>query len=152
MDIPKVFDLSNKKPILLNEMKEQLLKSLAILKRYQKIDASGISIEMGYKRNYISEMLSPTGKVTEKFMNAFDSKYRSVLENPNLKMFATPSEFMRETAESLITLKATVKILTIKVIDLESTGTKRSFSKVSLELGEMIEQEINRRLAEFRTQ
>jgi len=42
-----------------------------------------IALEMGYKKNYISEMLTPKGKVTEKFLNSFKSKYRYILDNPN---------------------------------------------------------------------
>lgn len=45
--------------------------------------------EMGYGGNYISEMLSPSGKITRKFLNTFNLRYKdtlgskdSFLENP----------------------------------------------------------------------
>lgn len=41
-----------------------------------------LSKDMKYGENYISEMLSPTGKLTEKFVSLFKIKYRDILENP----------------------------------------------------------------------
>lgn len=41
-----------------------------------------IAIGMGYGKNYISEMLSPTGKITSKFITALKSKYPKFLHNP----------------------------------------------------------------------
>lgn len=41
-----------------------------------------LALEMGYGKNYISEMFSPTGKVSQKFVKAFQSHYKDYLENP----------------------------------------------------------------------
>lgn len=41
-----------------------------------------LAIGMNYGKNYISEVLSPTGIMTEKFSNAFLLKYGHYLENP----------------------------------------------------------------------
>lgn len=36
-----------------------------------------MAIDMGYGKNYISDMLTPTGKVSEKFINAFNRHFNS---------------------------------------------------------------------------
>lgn len=48
------------------------------------MSASDIALEMGYKKNYISEMLTPSGKVTEKFITKLKLKYSYLLDNPKL--------------------------------------------------------------------
>jgi len=65
-------------------MSKEILKSLlqTVFNGTGKSPAD-IALEMGYKKNYISEMLTPKGKVTEKFINSFRSKYRYILDNPN---------------------------------------------------------------------
>lgn len=41
-----------------------------------------LAMEMGYGKNYISEVLTPTGKLTEKFVKAFNQHYQQDQENP----------------------------------------------------------------------
>jgi hypothetical protein len=41
-----------------------------------------LATEMGYGKNYISEVLSPTGKITKKFESAFVLKYQGYLDYP----------------------------------------------------------------------
>lgn len=36
-----------------------------------------LALGMGYGKNYISDILSPTGKLTDKFINAFQVQYNS---------------------------------------------------------------------------
>lgn len=40
-----------------------------------------MALGMGYGKNYISDILSPTGKLTDKFVKAFQNQYNS--ENTN---------------------------------------------------------------------
>ncbi|MEO9145066.1 MAG: hypothetical protein ABI237_05865 [Ginsengibacter sp.] len=63
--------------------KDLLIPLLEIVIKNTAKTASDIALEMGYKKNYISEMLSPKGKVTEKFFNSFKLRYKEILENPN---------------------------------------------------------------------
>lgn len=42
-----------------------------------------IALGLGYGKNYISEMLSPTGKVSTKFVNSLKLKHAKSLEIPN---------------------------------------------------------------------
>lgn len=42
-----------------------------------------LATSMGYGKTYISEVLSPTGKLSEKFVTAFKNFYKDYLENPN---------------------------------------------------------------------
>jgi D-arabinose 1-dehydrogenase-like Zn-dependent alcohol dehydrogenase len=44
-----------------------------------------LALDLGYGKNYISEMTSPTGKVSTKFVNAFKQKHRGSLENPKVQ-------------------------------------------------------------------
>lgn len=53
-----------------------------------------LAIDMKYGKNYFSEILSPTGKMTEKFSNAFLAKYGSYLENPNNVGRGTSENFL----------------------------------------------------------
>jgi hypothetical protein len=41
-----------------------------------------LAMDLGYGKNYISELTSPTGKVTKKFLTAFNLRYANILENP----------------------------------------------------------------------
>lgn len=41
-----------------------------------------LAIEMGYGKNYISELTTPSGTVSKKFLQAFKMKHRDILENP----------------------------------------------------------------------
>lgn len=35
-----------------------------------------LALDMGYGKNYISDILTPTGKLTDKFVRAFKTHYR----------------------------------------------------------------------------
>lgn len=41
-----------------------------------------LALGMGYGKNYISEVLSPTGKLTDKFIKAFQAAYSEPSDNP----------------------------------------------------------------------
>lgn len=43
-----------------------------------------LSKDMGYGENYISEMLTDKGKLTEKFYSVFKIRYQAILENPKV--------------------------------------------------------------------
>lgn len=48
----------------------------------KKMTQGQLSKDMNYGENYISEMLTEKGKLTEKFVSAFKIKYKDILENP----------------------------------------------------------------------
>lgn len=45
-----------------------------------------LAVEMGYGKTYISEVLSPTGKLSTKFLEAFKVKYKQYLEGATIMM------------------------------------------------------------------
>lgn len=44
-----------------------------------------LAIDMGYGKNYISELTTPSGTVSKKFFEAFKLRHREVLENPKVE-------------------------------------------------------------------
>lgn len=41
-----------------------------------------LAVDMGYGKNYISELTTPSGTVSKKFLEAFKLRHRDILENP----------------------------------------------------------------------
>lgn len=60
-----------------------------------------LALDMGYGKNYISEILSPSGKITKKFVDSFKMRYEALLENP--KPGVGLENATRETGGELIT-------------------------------------------------
>jgi transcriptional regulator with XRE-family HTH domain len=56
-------------------LKEELRKLVELIKERTGKTQEDIAIDMGYKKNYISEILSPKGKVTDKFMAAIKLRF-----------------------------------------------------------------------------
>lgn len=50
---------------------------------YSKKTNEQLATDMGYGKTYISEMLSPTGKLSQKFIRVFREKYKEYLEKPS---------------------------------------------------------------------
>lgn len=61
--------------------KETLKQLLEFLNKQTGKSPTDVASEMGYKKNYISEMLTPKGKVSDKFLNSFKIRYQNILEN-----------------------------------------------------------------------
>ena len=59
--------------------KENLREIVDLIKEKTGKTQQDIAVEMGYKRNYISEILSPKGVVTEKFYNALKLRFSELL-------------------------------------------------------------------------
>jgi hypothetical protein len=82
---------------------------------------SDIALEMGYKKNYISEMLTPKGKVTEKFLNSFKSKYRYILDNPNYEN-QEKGNLASDYKEKYLTALEEIRELQKKLLDKKDNG------------------------------
>jgi transcriptional regulator with XRE-family HTH domain len=63
---------------LKEKFKEQLKRVMDLTGESQE----KIAVNMGYGKNYISEILSPTSTISKKFLNAFELKYKEYLEKP----------------------------------------------------------------------
>lgn len=84
-----------------------------------------IALELNYGKNYISEMLSPTGKVTDKFLVLFNLKYGALLENPK-NGGEDAGASAHESVEGGNNLGASGKILEamLSIIDTQTTILK----------------------------
>lgn len=65
------------------ESKEHFKTAVEIVSRRTGKTQAQLAAALGYGENYISEVLSPTGKITGKFLRAFRLQYAEFLENPN---------------------------------------------------------------------
>ena len=61
-------------------MKESLKTIVEIIKEKKGLTQEDIAVVLGYKKNYISEIMSPKGKVSEKFLNAIKLRFSDVLD------------------------------------------------------------------------
>lgn len=59
--------------------KEDLKLLLDFIKKQEGMSPTDIAVDMGYKKNYISEMLSPTGKITDKFITRIKWHFHALL-------------------------------------------------------------------------
>lgn len=64
-----------------------------------------MALDMGYGKNYISDMLTPSGKVTEKFVKAFQSHFNGASENTKVK--ADPSSMLELLMQQMTNLMQT---------------------------------------------
>lgn len=62
------------------DLKEELRVIIEIIKKEAGKTQQDIALEMGYKKNYISEILSPKGVVTDKFLNAIKLRFPELRE------------------------------------------------------------------------
>lgn len=69
-------------------MKNELRDIVDLIKEKTGQTQEEIAFAMGYKKNYISEILSPSGKVTDKFMKAIKLRFSDTLGNKGPKAFA----------------------------------------------------------------
>jgi len=81
-----------------------------------------LALGMGYGKNYISDVLSPTGKLTDKFVNAFQKHYNITSENTKNEDTALTrtevSELIKTNllqAEALLALSRAQEKLTDKI-------------------------------------
>lgn len=134
-------------------MKEQLKKIVETIKISTGQTQEQIALNMGYKGNAISGMLSPTGKVTRKFINAITNKYKDVLsENGNIKGKGSISLISGQGVEQIAAIRAELRVLFLKVVEIESKDGKRSSTAINLELADLIKQETKRVLDELRNE
>lgn len=64
----------------LDDLKEEVRGIVDKIKLFTKKTQEDIAVEMGYKKNYISEVLAPSGKVSKKFLNNLKLRFSEVIE------------------------------------------------------------------------
>lgn len=80
--------MSNSKPISLDnlQLKEELRGILDKIQGVTDYTQEDIAVKMGYKKNYISEMLTPRGVVTNKFLDKIKLRFSDVLNGKSQKV------------------------------------------------------------------
>lgn len=130
--------------------KEYLGTLVKRVERETGLNQQQIARNLGYGSNYISEILSPTGKVTKKFLNAFNRHYKSILENP--KNPKKNNNKAISDQERLLRLEAHLEVFGNAIVDLLTQGDPLKFSNKQAELRQAIEGVVNRRIDELNKQ
>lgn len=92
--------------------KEQVRSLIDLIVKKTKKTQEVIAEELGYSANYISDVLSPSGKVTKKFVDKLNKEYSDLLENPNITKFkAEPIELMRQHEARIIRIESAIEVL-----------------------------------------
>ena len=132
--------------------KERLSNMIEIVERAKNMTKAEISLEMKYGKNYISELLSPSGKVTDKFVNSFKSKYGAILENPNdpsAVITGDINKILRGIIEDLEKEKATAIVLKTAVAKLEAERKGTSVDNEITEIDRAILNRLSLRITEL---
>lgn len=93
--------------------KEEFESLVDFVTKDRNLTREALAKELGYGKNYISEVLSPSGKLTDKFLRAFNNKY---LGAGNKK----PSKTEGAVSEPSISYGAYAENLSIDVPTLEA--------------------------------
>lgn len=132
--------------------KQKVRDLIDLVVKHTKKTQEVIAVEMGYSKNYISDMLSPTGKVTEKFIKALKKDYSDLLENPNSPKFEfDEKELLRRHHSRIIRIEATLEVLGEKFAELKYDATGKAISQTLTELENEIKDRYRIRLAEEKT-
>lgn len=110
-----------------------------------------IAIDLGYSsKNYISDVLSPSGKVTDIFIKRLKKEYSDILENPNtpFRVKHDKKDFNRDREERLIRIEAAIEILGEKYAQDKYDATGIDFSQTLTELENEITARYRMRLGE----
>jgi transcriptional regulator with XRE-family HTH domain len=119
-----------------------------IIKRSGKSQEQ-IAIDLGYAKNYISDVLSPTGKVTDKFVKALNKEYSDLLENPNIPKFDFDvKELLRRHEARLIRIESALEVFGEKYAQAQYKATGKEISQTLTELENEIKDRYRIRLAE----
>lgn len=111
-----------------------------------------IALEMKYGKNYISEIMSPTGRMTSKFVNSFRLRYENILENPKsetivpvrhndstenppvLESLITQLITLSKTANTILERQEKELIQKVDRIDTNLNGLSAQAEKIMLDL------------------
>lgn len=112
-----------------NVSKEDVRKLVDFTRRAKAQTQEEISIAIGYGKNYISEILSPSGKPTQKF---YDKLKAYANGSGELSIPTSTAEMKKD----IMQLRALVKMLTKRIIQIEQSRTGKSFEAISDEINE----------------
>lgn len=78
-----------------------------------------LALGMGYGKNYISDILSPTGKLTDKFIKAFQLAYNPISENTKEGKNEIPAnKDLSDLIESNLTMSRSIEKNSNSLLDL----------------------------------
>lgn len=130
--------------------KEEVRKLVDIIVKETGKSQEDIAIELGYtSKNYISDVLSPSGKVTEIFIKRLKKEYSDILENPNIPFFDLDQrEMLRRNQARLIRIESTLEVLGEKYAEMKYDTTGKAISQTLTELENEIKARYRIRLVE----
>lgn len=146
------------------ESKEQLKNIINIVSDRSGLSQEKLAERLGYGKTYISEMLSPRGKVTSKFIRVFRNQFAEYLENPKkqesilkeekiiqvlddrIKELKEDKEWLKKMLESNLTgliagqasVLAHIQAGLEQVDEINSDGSKRKVSQLRESRGKRI--------------
>lgn len=112
-----------------------------------------IAVDLGYAKNAISDILSPSGKVTEKFSKALNRYCSDNMDNPNnTKKRGTfeLNEYLSRLEERIILLEATREVMGEKIAEILHDTSSVPISKVLTDLDREIKDRYRTRFDELK--
>lgn len=131
--------------------KEEVRTLIDTITRKTGKSQEDIANDLGYtSKNYISDVLSPSGKVTGIFIKRLKKEYSDILENPNtpIKVKYNRKDFNRDREERLIRVEAALEILGEKYAQDKYDTTGIDISQTLTELENEITARYRMRLGE----
>lgn len=117
-----------------------------------------IAAKLGYERTYLSSVIN-NKKENETvrqlmeltFANELGLSFVQFNKDKDYKGKTTLAELAADVHGNLLAINAHLKVLTLKVAELENSITKKGFAEISLEMEKMTQQEIKRAFEKLRT-
>jgi transcriptional regulator with XRE-family HTH domain len=129
--------------------KEQVRSLVDLIIMRTKKTQEEIAEGLGYSSNYISDVLSPSGKVTKKFIDKINKEYSDLLENPNIPSFQSdPIELIRKHEARITRIESALNVLGEKFAELKYDANGISISQTLTELENEIKDRYQIRLKE----
>lgn len=131
--------------------KEQVRSLVDLIIKRTKKTQEEIAVDLGYANNYISDVLSPSGKVTKKFVDRLSKEYSDLLENPNItKLNADPIELIRKHEARIIRIESALEVLGEKFAEMKYDANGIAISQTLTALNNEIKDRYRIRLMEDR--
>lgn len=111
-----------------------------------------IAVELGYAKNAISDILSPSGKVTDKFSKALVRFNSDFMENPNIVNIPNLklNEYLSRLEERILLLESANEVMGEKIAELKLETKGTPISKALTDLENEIKERYRMRFSELK--
>ena len=111
-----------------------------------------IAVELGYAKNAISDILSPSGKVTDKFSKALVRFNSDSMENPNIVNIPNLklNEYLSRLEERILLLESANEVMGEKIAELKLETKGTPISKALTDLENEIKERYRMRFSELK--